>query len=612
MKESSGRPSIVIGVIDGPVDLSHPAFSGVSVRTVKPAHLVICRNAASGACLHGTAVAGIVCARRGLAAPAICPDCTTLVYPIFPEDSVPNNLPVTTAEHLARAIVETVDAGAKIINLSLGVITTDRAAFSELEAACDHACSRGVILVVASGNQGRIGSLPLVSHPWVIPVAACDVDGRISPESNVGISVGTRGLRAPGVDITTTSPAAEYVRIGGTSVAAAFVTGALALLWSEWPGATGAEVRQAALQAASRTPRSIVPPILDVEGARALLRVLNRGRATIMDEAKKHDEVTLVREGESVPVPQTGPAALAGRGRSAPAMLERRPTPGKGHIGSQMAGGGSCPTCEAGAAHESGMPASYIYALGTIRTRFPSPSIEKEFAQCVAEGQTANLTDSQVLYNTLKENRHLAHEVCWVFSVENVETYILVPREPLMLEQFVEAVRPAQRGVDVDVVIGTRGPMAPPELCNGLTVPLMIVDRLYSFDKPALVSAIPQPEIMTMTAEAFRSAAEELFDRIQQLADNTGSTDEHRALNYLAVRYPAIYNHTTEMHTRNSSLTGVDVIPSRLSGSRKLYDVVLVFRNRNTDVVEKYYVRVDATEKYPYLDRKLAPYYDRE
>ena len=274
-------------------------------------------------------------------------------------------------------------------------------------------------------------------------------------------------------------------------------------------------------------------------------------------------------------------------------------------------GAGSCPTCALGAA-EGGGPAAYVYAIGSIKTRFPSPAIEKEFVQSMAEGQTANLSDQQVLYNTLKDNRHLMHEMCWVFSIEGIDTYILEPGDPTMLEQFVEAVKPATRGVDVDVVIGTRGPMAPPEMCNGLVVPIVIVDQLYSFDSPALVQAIPKPTEMKMSEADFRSAAEQLFDRIQQMADNAGATDEHRALNYLAVRYPAIYTHTTEMFGRNFSLTGVEIIPSRLSGVRKLVDVILVYTNRGTDVVEKYYIRVDVTEKYPFLDKKLSPYYDRQ
>ena len=46
--------------------------------------------------------------------------------------------------------------------------------------------------------------------------------------------------------------------------------------------------------------------------------------------------------------------------------------------------------------------------------------------------------------------------------------------------------------------------------------------------------------------------------RIVQLADNTGMTDAHRALNYLVVRYPAIYATASERHRQNASLTAVD------------------------------------------------------
>jgi hypothetical protein len=54
------------------------------------------------------------------------------------------------------------------------------------------------------------------------------------------------------------------------------------------------------------------------------------------------------------------------------------------------------------------------------------------------------------------------------------------------------------------------------------------------------------------------------------MADNAGATDEHRALNYCAVRYPRIYETVAEAFGRNSSLTAVEVRPSRLSGTRKI------------------------------------------
>ena len=55
----------------------------------------------------------------------------------------------------------------------------------------------------------------------------------------------------------------------------------------------------------------------------------------------------------------------------------------------------------------------------------------------------------------------------------------------------------------------------------------------------------------------------------------------------------------------------MDVLPSRLSGTRKLVDVVISYTNRNTDFTEKFSVRCDMTEEFPFLVTKLSPYYDR-
>jgi hypothetical protein len=105
--------------------------------------------------------------------------------------------------------------------------------------------------------------------------------------------------------------------------------------------------------------------------------------------------------------------------------------------------------------------------------------------------------------------------------------------------------------------------------------------------------------------------AEELFDRIMQLTDNSGNTHEHRALNYLAMRYPAIYAKTAEQFARDFSLTGVGVRPSPLSGTRNIVDVIFAYTDRKTDFTEKFCVRVDVTEEFPFLVTKLSPYYDR-
>ena len=272
--------------------------------------------------------------------------------------------------------------------------------------------------------------------------------------------------------------------------------------------------------------------------------------------------------------------------------------------------GGTCP----GGSHCNGvgrMAPAYVYALGRVEPRFPSLALEKEFAQATGRADTAGLTDRQAVHAVLAQraNRYLARQLCYVLTIEGLETYLLRPGDPADLELLVEAVRPAPRATDVDVVIGMRGPIAPPELCNGLMVPIVVFNQLYAFDSEALVRSIPRPR--RVAAARFRPTAEELFMRIVQLADNTGMTDAHRALNYLVVRYPAIYATAAERHRQNYALTAVEVRPSPLSGVRHLVEVILAYTHRQTDVTEKFIVRVDVTEEFPFLVTRLQLFYDR-
>ena len=276
-------------------------------------------------------------------------------------------------------------------------------------------------------------------------------------------------------------------------------------------------------------------------------------------------------------------------------------------------GGAACSNCGAAAAvaPNGADPASYVYAIGRVEARFPSLGAEKEFAQATGRSVTAGKTDQQTFHTVLskRENRYLVRQLCWVFTIQGMDTYLLVPRDPADIELLVDAIRPAPSPHDVDVVIGVRGPIAPPEMCNGLMVPIVAFDQLYSFDHEALIKSIPKPE--KTSAAQFTPAAYELFSRIMQLTDNAGSTDEHRALNYLAMRYPAIYAKAAEAFGRSSSLTGVEVRLSPLSSTRKIVDVIFAYTDRNTDFTEKVCVRTDVTEKFPFLVAKMSPYYDR-
>jgi hypothetical protein len=274
-----------------------------------------------------------------------------------------------------------------------------------------------------------------------------------------------------------------------------------------------------------------------------------------------------------------------------------------------QSGSETCATCGGGSSNAA--PPSYVYALGKVEWRFPKQSVEKEFAQATGRTETAGQTDREAVHTVLtqRQNRYLVRQLCWVLTIEGLDTYILAPRDPADLDLLVEAVRPAPSPADLDIIIGMRGPIAPPELCNGLMLPIVVFSQIYSFDRSALIQNIPRPE--TIAAEQFTSAAEELFDRIMQMADNAGTTDEHRALNYCAVRYPVIYAKAAEAYGQSCSLTGMEVRPSALSGTRKIVDVIFSYTNRNTDFTEKFFVRVDVSEEFPFLVTKLSPYYDR-
>ena len=76
---------------------------------------------------------------------------------------------------------------------------------------------------------------------------------------------------------------------------------------------------------------------------------------------------------------------------------------------------------------------AYVYAQGRIEPRFPRLSVEKEYAQATGRAETAGLTDRQALQAVLSqpENRYLARQLCYVLTIEGLDTYILQPGDPV-------------------------------------------------------------------------------------------------------------------------------------------------------------------------------------
>lgn len=273
MEQTTGSPEIKIGLIDGPVAIDHPDLAGGNIRPISGALSGACTVTNSIACHHGTFVAGILSAKRGSSAPAICPSCSVMVRPIFAETKTPNGeMPSATPDELAASILDCIDEGARVLNISAALAQPSLKNELALTEALDQAARRGVIVIAAAGNQGTLGSTAITCHPWVIPVVAYDLQGRPMNLSNLGSSIGRRGLGAPGDHITSTGANGEPLTLGGTSAAAPFVTGAIALLWSEFPSASAAEIKVSATQAYSSRRTTVVPPLLNAWAAYHVMR----------------------------------------------------------------------------------------------------------------------------------------------------------------------------------------------------------------------------------------------------------------------------------------------------------------------------------------------------
>jgi hypothetical protein len=256
----------------------------------------------------------------------------------------------------------------------------------------------------------------------------------------------------------------------------------------------------------------------------------------------------------------------------------------------------------------------FVYAVGRLSPQFATLGVEKEFTQLADRGETRGSLEVDQLRRVLSDpdNRYLARHVCWVFTAQHVDAFLVVPRDSEDLVRLVDAL-PA--GGDEDVVHVLVGgpptvPVASP--CAGLGLPVVAPEQLLSFTLDEFIDALPRPEPegeQPLDEQGYRAVARDLCLRLTRRAENRGITDEHRALNYVALRYPPVYHTTVQAYRDGKSLIGVDARHSS-SGTRRAVSVRLTFRDRRTNVVERYHCLVDVNDLFPFLASPLTPTYD--
>ena len=269
MNKTQGNPKIIIGLVDGPIYV-HSEFEKASIETIQSSN-IYCKNIDNKACKHGTFIAGILCSKRGIA-PGICPKCTLLLRPIFNEFCINCNTtdhPNANPEELVKAIKEVIDQGARIINLSIGTTILSTKDYRIIYDAYDYALKHDVIIVISAGNSGNMGRVTLIDHSWIIPVTACDEKGLLYEKANFGRFISRRGVMAPGKNIISTLAGGGYSTRSGTSFAAPFVTGKIALLWSIFPNAKARDILNVIVPTKRK---SIIPYVLNAEESFRILK----------------------------------------------------------------------------------------------------------------------------------------------------------------------------------------------------------------------------------------------------------------------------------------------------------------------------------------------------
>ena len=228
---------VTVAVVDSGVD-ANPQFGN---RVIRGPDLVAGtkKGIPPGAdCVgHGTAVASIIAAApmRGISFTGVAPAVRILSVKISGTDTFP-----TAAT--PRGIMDAVQFGADVINLSLS--TPDDV--PALRQAVAYALSHNVVVVAAAGNdipQNGTGPFYPAAYPGVLSVGAAAPGGALAPFSDRRTPV---GVIAPGVNVTSaypgTFPDAYNPDQSGTSFAAAYVSGVVALVRAAHPRLNPAQV----------------------------------------------------------------------------------------------------------------------------------------------------------------------------------------------------------------------------------------------------------------------------------------------------------------------------------------------------------------------------------
>ncbi|MFG2995671.1 type VII secretion-associated serine protease mycosin [Streptomyces sp. NPDC048340] len=275
---------ITVAVLDTGVDDAHPDLAGQVLAGTDLVGMGAGRGDRAWA-RHGTAMAGIIAGhghgpnrRQGVL--GIAPQAKILPVRVILEEGDPGRAKARDSKGgaLAEGIRWAADHDADVINLSLGDDSSSAHHGAAEDEAVQYALAKGAVVVASAGNGGEQGdhaSYP-AAYPGVIAVTAVDRRGR---KARFSTSNWYATVCAPGVDVVIADPDRSYYEGWGTSAAAAFVSGAVALVRAAHPDLSPAQVKKLLEDTAADSPpggrddargRGLVDPVAALQAADAL------------------------------------------------------------------------------------------------------------------------------------------------------------------------------------------------------------------------------------------------------------------------------------------------------------------------------------------------------
>ncbi|WP_329341160.1 type VII secretion-associated serine protease mycosin [Streptomyces sp. NBC_00663] len=240
---------VTVAVLDTGVEDDHPDLVGNVLEGKDMVGFGADRGDRAWA-RHGTAMAGIIAGHGhgyadGDGVMGIAPEARILPVRVILEDgdSSRGKARNTRGNALAEGIRWAADHGADVINLSLGDDSKSAHPEPAEDEAVQYALKKGVTVVASAGNGGEKGDH--ISYPAAYPgvIAATAVD-RYGTRASFSTRRWYATVAAPGDDVVIADPDHKYYEGWGTSAAAAFVSGAVALVKAAHPGLTPAQIKK--------------------------------------------------------------------------------------------------------------------------------------------------------------------------------------------------------------------------------------------------------------------------------------------------------------------------------------------------------------------------------